>query len=168
MADISIRRLQQKDADSYRALRLHGLQHEPRAFTGCYDEETKWPLAEFRKRIKNHVIAGAFVADELVGIFALHLNTPQKLRHKATFWGMYVHPDARGKGVASLLMRWLLDYAASVPDLERIVLAVTASNHVVAQWYETLGFRRYAVEPKAVKFGEDYEADEWRVLELSR
>lgn len=168
MAEISIRRLQQKDADVYRALRLHGLQNDPRAFTGCYDEESKWSLTEFRKRIKIHVIAGAFVADELVGIFALHFNTPQKLRHKAMLWGMYVHPTARGLGVAKLLMQWLLGYAKGVPDLERIILAVTASNTVVARWYETLGFQRYAVELKAVKFGADYEDDEWRVLELAR
>jgi ribosomal protein S18 acetylase RimI-like enzyme len=168
--DITVRRLTKSDAAAYKGVRLDGLKNYPIAFNGCYGVESNLPLSDFAARISEppqlSAMFGAFIFDNLSGVVALDVPSAVKLSHKATLWGMYTVPSARGMGVGDKMMQALLEYVNKLPDIERILLSVTASNTKASQWYDRLGFRLYAIEPKAVKFGDRYEDDELRVLEL--
>jgi ribosomal protein S18 acetylase RimI-like enzyme len=169
--DVVVRRLTKSDAAEYRRVRLDGLKNYPVAFNGCYDIESLLPLDDFAARIFEppnlSAIFGAFIFKNLFGVVALDVSAAVKLSHKATLWGMYTMPSARGMGIGNKMMQALLSYAAQIPCMERILLSVTASNTQASRWYEELGFKLYGLEPKAVKFGNKYEDDELRVLELN-
>jgi ribosomal protein S18 acetylase RimI-like enzyme len=171
ICSITVRRLTVFDTAKYRTVRLHGLLNDPTAFGGCHAEESPLTEAEFAAFIteppSKSAIFGAFLSNqEMVGVVGLKIPTSTKMQHKATLWGMYTLPSARGLGVGRALMTHLLGYARSQPALERILLAVTASNVVASRWYAKEGFRLYGTEPCAVKFGCNYEDDELRVLDL--
>ena len=167
----TVRRLTVLDAAQYRSVRLHGLLNDPVAFGGCHAEESLLTEAEFATYIpeppRQSAIFAAFLADgDMVGVVGLLVPTAVKMRHKATLWGMYTLPEARGLGVGRELMRHLLAYARSQPALERVLLAVTASNVVASNWYAKQGFQLYGIERRSVKFGASYEDDELRALDL--
>lgn len=172
MSRFPIRRLTKTDALQYRETRLHGLLHDPVAFSGCYDEESHRSEADYAALIgpddAASAVFGAFddATGQLVGVVGLAILPAAKFRHKATLWGMYTHPLARGHGVGRQLMQQVIAYARSQPDLERILLVVTASNTVASNWYASLGFKLYGIEENAVKIGETYDDDELRVMEL--
>lgn len=170
MVDFTVRQLTVADAADYRAVRLHGLLHEPVAFGGCHTEESSLPIEAFVERIAaaHNLFFGAFAdpGDNLLGCIALSRETAEKMRHKATLWGMYTMPHARGHGIGRALVAHLLAYARSETAIERVLLAVTASNTTVSRWYEQLGFELYGIEHRAVRFGSIYEDDELRVLDL--
>jgi ribosomal protein S18 acetylase RimI-like enzyme len=166
-----VRRLTALDTANYRTVRLHGLLNDPTAFGGCHAEESLLTESEFAAFITEpptkSAIFGAFLMNhEMAGVVGLAIPTISKMQHKATLWGMYTLPMARGLGVGRALMTHLLGYARSQPALERILLAVTASNVIARDWYAKEGFRLYGTEPRAVKFGCNYEDDELRVLDL--
>lgn len=174
MTNLIARRLSAHDATAYRTLRLLGLKHDPIAFSACYHEESLMSEAEFVARIAGDAQAisavfGAFRSElgELIGTVALRVPSTLHLRHKATLWGMYTHPAARGLGVGRALMALLLDYARTATSVERVLLSVTASNVRASQWYESQGFKLYGVERRAVKFPSGYEDDELRALDLA-
>jgi ribosomal protein S18 acetylase RimI-like enzyme len=167
---ISIRRLTRQDAAQFRDVRLHGLLHDPVAFNGCYEEESRLSKFQFANFIKEppspSAIFGAFFDNcEIVGIAGLAVSNALKMQHKGTLWGMYTMPIARGLGVGTALMTAVLDYARDL-SLERVLLSVTASNTSTSQWYAKLGFQLYGIERNAVKFGSLYEDDELRSLAL--
>jgi ribosomal protein S18 acetylase RimI-like enzyme len=170
MTQFIVRRLAIQDTETYRDIRLHGLLHDPLAFTGCHDEESMMPPADFGDRIGEpqglSAIFGTFLmtTGEMIGTVALDVPTAVKLRHKATLWGMYTLPSARGLGAGRAMMAHLVGYARQI-GIERVLLVVTATN-VARHWYEQEGFRLYGVERHAVKTSLSYEDDELRVLEL--
>jgi len=167
---ISIRRLTRQDAAQFREVRLYALLHDPIAFNGCYEEESRLTKFQFVNFINEppapSAIFGAYFDNgELVGIAGLTVSNALKMQHKGTLWGMYTMPIARGLGVGTSLMNAVLDYAREL-KLERILLSVTASNTSTSQWYAKLGFQLYGIERNAVRFGAVYEDDELRALLL--
>jgi ribosomal protein S18 acetylase RimI-like enzyme len=167
--EIIVRRLASEDALQYRMVRLHGLLHDPTAFNGCHEEESRWPSTDFVTRIDKPApsrIFGAFLATELGGTVAFDVLSSSKLRHKATLWGMYTLPKFRGYGIGRALLTNLLAYARNETAIEHILLSVTKSNRIASQWYENAGFQIYGIEPNAVKLEIGYDDDELRVLTL--
>lgn len=66
---------------------------------------------------------------------------------------VYVHPDHRGQGAATQLMRELLAHARGA-DVHAVMAGIEASNKVSIRLHESLGFRRVALIPEVgTKFG---------------
>ena len=149
---MEIRRLTTADAAAYRALRLRSFREHPEAFTTSYEELERQSLADTERRMTapNIKLWGAFVGGELSGYVGLDRETRAKSRHKATLVGMYVQPEAAGRGIGRALVQALLDEARA-DRLELIVLTVTEGNAKAAQLYERCGFRSFGVEPHAIK-----------------
>ena len=63
-----------------------------------------------------------------------------KLRHVAGVYGVYVSPEARGRGVASALMGRLLDELRSAGQIEKVSLTVNSELPAAIRLYEKLGF----------------------------
>lgn len=154
--------LSTEHAAQYRALMLHGYQHEPDAFTAEPGERAGLPLSWWEQRIggeqQNTIAFGAFGDGKLVGCIALEFSTRPKTRHKAHLIGMYVLDTWRGKGLGRQLVESALGYAGQRVGIEIITLTVTEGNTAAIALYEAAGFASFGVEPLAMRTTEGFKA----------
>jgi len=75
-----------------------------------------------------------------------------------------VAEEHRGESIARRVMTELLRKAKSLPGLEQVDLSVGETQPVARKLYESLGFRVWGREPRALKEGERYVDEEWMVL----
>ena len=159
-----VRRLHEPDAAAYHALRIRALREHPDAFTSSFEEEQGRPLAWAEARLRDDAFRphdfflGAFADGALAGIVGLQGRYRPKERHNAAVVGMYVAPDAAGRGVGGALMRELLAQARALPDLEQLDLTVTQGNDVAQALYTRLGFGAFGVLPRAIRVDGRYFA----------
>ena len=148
-----VRPLAEPDFDAWWRLRLRMLKEHPDAFGGSYEEAVSGGVERQRERFlqPNAFILGAFDGETLVGTVGCVQQQPAKVRHKAFIWGMYVAPEARGRGVGRALMEAAIARARQWPEVEQIHLAVVTTNEVARRLYRSLGFEVYGVEPAALK-----------------
>src|SRR4051794_18044509 len=90
-----VRRLVPDEAPEYRALMLEAYERHPDAFTSSAAERTALPLAWWESRLSAaaeaaELVFGAFQNGELGGVAGLSFESREKIRHKATLFGMYV------------------------------------------------------------------------------
>ncbi len=152
-----IRRLTPQDAPSFRALRLSALRDEPTAFGSSYEEEVAFSPEVMAARLAEHPdqgVFGAFDEARLLGIVSLRRENMLKLRHKGMIFGMYVAPEARGKGIGRGLLSHALALAQSLPELLQVNLSVNAGNVAAISLYASLGFEAFGREPGAMKIDE--------------
>src|ERR1700685_1482525 len=89
-------------------------------------------------------ILGAFVEDRgLVGILGFAREARVKGGHIASFWGMYVSSEFRGRGIGAALVDDAIAHARKLGSVRQIVLSVTASNEAASSLYRSRGFERY-------------------------
>lgn len=153
---ITIRRLTTADAAAYRDLRLRALREHPDAFTSSFEDEAAKPLnwSEWRLAAQeDSFFLGAWSADGLlIGMVGLLRETQRKTRHRATLIGMYVVPEANGRGVGRCLLAAGLAEARTLPGLETVRLTVTAGNARAENLYTGAGFRAFGVEQRAIRW----------------
>ena len=171
--DVSLRRLVEEDAESVWAVRLRALREHPEAFGRSYEESHATPIAAVRERLgiasapPNGVALGAFLGGALVGTAGVARQEPERQRHKATLWGVYVAPEARGRGLARRLVAEAIVHARALPDLEQIHLMVGERSLGARAIYASLGFVPYGREPRANRLGPgDYLDEDLMVLFL--
>jgi ribosomal protein S18 acetylase RimI-like enzyme len=159
----TIRLLLYTDAANYRALRLRALREHPEAFTSSFEEETLRPLSWSAQRLSadparpHDVFLGAFLDGALVGMVGLQGRYRAKERHNASVVGMFVAPEAGGRGLGKALMEDLLARARALPALEQLDLTVTQGNDRAQGLYERAGFAVVGVLPHAIKVdGRDF------------
>ena len=144
-------------------MRLRGLSEYPQAFTSSVEEEATRPLDWSVQRLTeapqrpNDVFLGGFVAGQLQGLVGLQGRYRPKERHNATVVGLFVAPEASGRGLGRALMQALLACARARPELLQLDLTVTEGNAAALALYDSLGFTVYGVLPRAVRVdGRDY------------
>ena len=74
----------------------------------------------------------------------------------------------RGAGVGLRLMIALLEHAVSLEGIEQIALLVATTQTTAMALYDSLGFRSFGCERRALKIGERYVDEEHMVLYLNR
>lgn len=161
MPAASIRRLTPADAAAHRALMLEAYAQVPEAFTSSVAEREGLPLSWWAARMSGEpgaaeLVCGAFDGESLVGAAGLAFEQRERSRHKATLFGMYVRPAARGQGVARRLVDTVLAQARSSPVTEIVQLTVSEPNTAALQLYERCGFTLFGTEPFAVKLGDRF------------
>ena len=140
-----VRRLGPADASAYHALRVRGLA-----------EWSVQRLSDAHQR-PNDLFLGAFLAGQLQGLVGLQGRYRPKERHNATVVGLFVAPEAGGRGLGRALMTELLNCARAQPELLQLDLTVTEGNATAQALYASLGFTVYGVLPNAVRVeGRDY------------
>jgi ribosomal protein S18 acetylase RimI-like enzyme len=150
---MQIRRLTPSDADPYMTLRLQALRDHATAFGSSYEEECDTPIDAVARLLatgSGRDMFGAFVEGQLVGMIGVGRESGRKERHKVSLRSMYVAPAHRGKGIGRRLVGEALSFAASIPALHHVSLAVTAGNVEATALYESMGFERTGVAPASL------------------
>ena len=151
-----VRSLQPEDAAEYQALRLRGLTEAPTAFASSYEEEACTPVSEIARRLQatdSGSIFGAFVGSKLSGLTGVQRESMRKLSHKAFLWGMYVAPEHRRNGLASLLLEHALPYAWRSLGVVQVNLGVHTENAAAIALYRSFGFVVWGTEIGAFVVG---------------
>ena len=89
-----------------------------------------------------------------------------KSRHKAVIWGMYVTPEARGRGVGRALLDRVVAESRSWPNVERLLLSAVERASAARALYVSAGFKPYAREVDAFRQSGKSDAVEFYALEL--
>jgi len=160
-----VRRLTEDDAEAYRTIRLEALAHHPEAFQATYESSAELPLDVYTQRIQRYALFGGFNGDELAGIAGFYPLRNPKIRHKGLMWGMYVKEEARGTGLAAAMIEAVVEHARG--HVEQILLSVIVDNKRARRFYERMGFEAYGLERRALKIGERYYDEEFRVRFLT-
>ncbi|WP_144159762.1 GNAT family N-acetyltransferase [Paraburkholderia sp. BCC1885] len=150
-----IRQLTPTDRDIFFQLRLRALQAHPDAFAQSHQEALEKGPQQHDAMLQGgahaadgNFLLGAFMGQEqtLTGMVGLKRQERLKERHKASVIGMYVAPEAAGRGVGRALLIDLLARAGCVEGLRQIQLVVASHNDAARHLYESVGFRCYGRE----------------------
>lgn len=114
----------------------------------------------------NNFVVGAFVGGKLIGTAGFYRSKGLKERHKGHIWGVYVTAATRGSGMGRNIMSAVLERAASVEGIEQIGLLVAITQAAAIALYQSLGFRSFGCQRRALKVGERYVDEEHMVLHL--
>ena len=153
-----IRRLTVADAEAFRALRIRALHESPEAFLEDTAEAERRPVEEFEKIISKDWVVGAFSEGELQAMAGMFRQRLRKTRHKATIWGVFTAPEARGKGLMRGLLTELINIAKQ-EGIELIMLSTNELNPVTIGLYQSVGFEICGREPHIIKIGDEYIND---------
>lgn len=158
-----VRELHASDADIYRDIRLEALRLHPEAFASSHEAEAAEPLDRFRDRLARGGRFGGFVDERLVGVAGFFGHETAWHRHRGVLVGMYVREPERGAGLADAIVNALIDHARA--RVELLQLSVATTNGRAIRFYERMGFRTYATEPRALKVDGRY-IDEFLMARL--
>jgi ribosomal protein S18 acetylase RimI-like enzyme len=158
---VLVRQLGPNDRDDYFQLRLRGLMAHPDSFGQSYEEALAKGASQHDAMLKGSSAAegdfllGAYASagTPLIRVVGLIRNPSDKQRHKAAVIGMYVAPEAAGRGVGRALLNELLARASRVEGLRQIQLLVGSRNEAARKLYESFGFRKYGCEVGALNVG---------------
>ncbi|MDT9719386.1 GNAT family N-acetyltransferase [Paenibacillus sp. ClWae2A] len=157
-----ISNIQRDEADIYWPLRLEALKTHPEAFGASFELSIQIPMNEVQERIHNEpddYILGAYTTEgTLAGMMGFKRELGLKLRHKGMIWGVYVAPPYRGSGLASRLLREVLDRGRHLEGIKQINLSVVTTNESARRLYERYGFEVYGIERNALEvYGQGYD-----------
>jgi ribosomal protein S18 acetylase RimI-like enzyme len=169
---VVIRRLVPADAANYQRLMLEAYARHPEAFTSSVAERAALPLSWWESRLATgaqaaDVVLGAVDGERLAGVAGLGFETREKVRHKATLFGMYVPAEFSKLGLGRRLVMTVLEHAKSRGGIKLVQLTVTQGNTGAKALYERCGFAVFGIEPFAVAVGNGFVAKVhmWRDLE---
>lgn len=126
---------------------------EPGERSTTVQEQEEWlgkKIAEPRG-----VAIGAYLDTDdgaLVGFLNFRGNEHRRTAHHGTF-GIAVHPEHRGLGIGTALIRRMLEWATEHPEIEKVSLSVFEPNTGARVLYERLGFREEGRREKEFKLG---------------
>jgi GNAT superfamily N-acetyltransferase len=159
------------DAVALRDLRLEALRAHPVAFTADLPTAEARP-AEWWLDLATRgagdgpaVVHVADVGGRLVGMAGVYVPAEPKLSHAGTVWGVYVGPEARGRGVGASLVRACVAWAAR-RGLATLRLSATLGDGTPQRCYERCGFTAYGTEPMAVQWEDRFYDETLMVLRL--
>jgi ribosomal protein S18 acetylase RimI-like enzyme len=165
MPPFIIRHLTPADAADFRVIRLAALQDTPEAFGSTYESEAARPLSGWEERLALPGAFGAYLGDEIVGMARFMQDSGSaKERHKGAVYGMYVAPQARGRGIGSALIEAVIEHASGI--VEQLRLGVVDTNIAAIRLYQKHGFEIYGTEMRALKSDAGYSDEVLMALRL--
>ncbi|WP_075674827.1 GNAT family N-acetyltransferase [Stenotrophomonas sp. TD3] len=152
-----IRQLSADDADILWQARLQALRESPAAFLSTLAEAQNETADIMRDQLADPCTRyfGTFVDGMLVGFLRYVRPVRMARRHTAEVHSVHVGAGHRGQGIARQLL--LAAFAAARAEgIESLTLTVLADNAAARALYESLGFRVFGTEPRAVKRAGSY------------
>jgi len=166
--NLEIRPLEVTDSEAFKQIRLQAISDSPSAVWPTREEEAGRTVEEVQARIKmtaTQVVFGAFSGSKLAGIAGLRREALLQVAHKAVLWGVFVDPVQRKQGIARQLFARILAHARE-EGIFQIHLCVNAENIKAKSLYQSLGFKSYGLEPRAMRVGDRFYDEEHMVLRL--
>jgi ribosomal protein S18 acetylase RimI-like enzyme len=162
---MKIRMLTQEDWQPWKLLRLEALKNSPESFGSSYEEEVNWPDLDFQNSLTKSDIFGVFVDNSLVSCAGFYSLNSAKTKHRGVILGMYTRPECRGQGIASSLIKTIINHAKS--RVAQLHLTCVTSNLGAVAFYQKQGFKIYGTEPRALKIGDTFFDEHLMILDLT-
>jgi ribosomal protein S18 acetylase RimI-like enzyme len=161
---LEIRQLTDQDGEALWNFRMLALETDPWSFVESPEQLRGIPEHEYAERLRStesaNFVFGAFDQQKLLGMVGFYQEIPAKRRHKGWIWGVFVAPEARGRGLGKLLMLRTIEKAKSLPELDMILLTVSVGQPAPRKLYESVGFRPIGIEPRGLKIGNQHIDEE--------
>lgn len=161
-----VRQLVASELAAARALHRFGMEESPQGFVDVPETDAARPDAEVAAVIARGEYWGVFDGERLVAKLTIDALSYPSLSHTWWIHAVYVHPNARGTGASSKLIRAAIEYARS-RGASRIALWVNGLNRHAKALYERVGFSQTGRIPGGIKVGESYADDVLMTLELA-
>lgn len=128
--NISIRQLTEDDWRKFSQVRLRALKTDPMVFGSTYERESKFAENDWRERLRasDSAIFVIFDDEKPIGMTGVSIFRDDPTKRTAIFWGSWLEPDYRIKGISDLMYKTRLDWAKNYPGIERIIVSHRASN----------------------------------------
>jgi RimJ/RimL family protein N-acetyltransferase len=123
---------------------------EPDEFPETEEQERKW-LQDHLDH-PGQIVLLAEASGTIIGNVSFENGPHRRIAHRGTL-GIAVVKEWREQGVATALLRILLDWAMANPLIEKVCLEVFATNVEAIRLYRKLGFVEEGVRPKDIKRG---------------
>lgn len=149
MTDVNVRALAEDDWERYRSVRLSALADSPDAFAATSDDESQLDEDFWRERMRRSTRLVAERDGEVVGVVSLGETRASELDAEVDddedakageIFGLWVHPDARGSGVASELVRASARQARD-DGRRHVAFWVSTENGPAVAFASGIGFR---------------------------
>jgi RimJ/RimL family protein N-acetyltransferase len=134
-----------------------GMVVEPDEFTKTEAEESAW-IRGLNENPKELLLI-AEADGRIVGNIDFHIEKRRRLAHAGVF-GMSVQPGWRNSGMGSALLESLLQWARSVPEVEKVYLIVRADNPRAIALYRKHGFVQSGLAKDSIKLPDGTYVDE--------
>lgn len=136
---MEIQRLAPIEIERLRTLRLSALQDAPDSFGTTFEEAVKWPIETWVQQLTHLATFVAVLSDADVGLVR---GAPSSVtKGGARLISLWVAPEARGKGIARLLIDAVIDWARTEGFTE-LRMGVSDGNEPAIALYDRLGFER--------------------------
>ncbi len=158
---VTIRAAEQRDAETFRDLRLEALCAHPEAFGSDCEQQTAYPLSHWQDRLRASsnnplsIIQFAVVDDALIGMAGMYRNEGPKQSHGGNIWGVYVRPEWRGQHIAERLIEACISYGRT-QGVRLVKLGVVTTNVAAIRCYLRCGFSIYGVDPAVIFYAGVY------------
>ncbi len=170
--DLTVRPLEIDDFSYFLQIQRDALLQSPEVFGSDYEWFESLSILSKEQRYEKYMnfpyqfILGA--VDEfgnIAGMIGYSSADSSKTKHKSTLWGLFVRPDFRGKGLATILVQSVIETARDLLDVEQVQLAVSTQNQASYGLYLRLGFTVFGTELHAMKIGDSY-VDEYHMVKF--
>lgn len=151
----TVRPFRTDEADLLAAIRMEALEDSPAAFAERAEAARAMGGEDFRAALATGAVWGVFEDGMCVGMAGFDRHVGANVEHKATIWGVYVRPAARGSGAARALFDGLIAHARAV-GVEVLQLGVGDFNARALAFYRRLGFEPFGLELRALKLPDRY------------
>jgi RimJ/RimL family protein N-acetyltransferase len=123
---------------------------EPDEFPSTEEQERQWVKDRFDRPGWSILVAEA--SGTIIGNVSFENGAHRRVAHRGTV-GISVAKPWRGKGIGTALLQTLIEWAEANPLIEKLSLAVFASNETAIRLYTKLGFIEEGRQPNEMKLG---------------
>jgi ribosomal protein S18 acetylase RimI-like enzyme len=146
----------------YKSFRLSAIKEEPTAWSQTYEEVNNLPDSYWKEQLEKaqenlgHWLYFAKVNNEIVGMVMAIRETREIVKHIAMLHSVSVKKNYRGKGLASELMKKILNKLKEQDGLLKIHLGVISSQTPAISLYKKFGFEIVGRRKMVFKFEDNY------------
>jgi|GEM_PF-1045431 len=148
---MQVRVLTEADGNRYRGLRLAMIEESPELSSPEIVRELAF-FARFGKGVLgNHALEGtrvwgACVGAYLAGVVAATRGFERGSLRAIQLWGLYVHPEFRGRGVGQALVRTAIEWVWQQPSATEAVLYANHGDGHALRLFRQCGFEFFEDE----------------------
>lgn len=127
---IEIRQINESDWLQFSRIRLTALQSDPQVFGSNYEREAQYVEEDWRSRLRDPASAVfmLFERETTVGMTGVTIDRNDESGKTAVFWGTWLAPQYRGRGLSELIYKTRIDWAKQNPNIEKIIVSHRESN----------------------------------------